>query len=193
MSTYRRERIPGATYFFTVTLADRRSSLLVDEIALLRQVYVEASKRMPFKTIAICALPDHLHAIWQLPEGDSDYSQHWALIKSQFSRGIPASVPASSASVRKASGKDASGSTAFATMMTSHDTSITSTTTRSNMVSWLRSGIGLIQVFIVTSSGEPCRWIGVGDVACRVGSGNSRFWWAEAHPTRYTGSTCGCR
>ncbi len=74
MPNYRRERIAGATYFFTVTLADRRSSLLVDEIALLRQVYVKASKRMPFKTVAICVLSDHLHAIWELPEDDRDYS-----------------------------------------------------------------------------------------------------------------------
>ncbi|MGE8504019.1 MAG: REP-associated tyrosine transposase [Pseudomonas sp.] len=100
MSTYRRERIPGATYFFTVTLADRRSSLLVDEIALLRQVYVEASKRMLFKTIAICVLPDHLHTIWQLPEGDSDYSHRWALIKSRFSRALPA-APVSASKLQK--------------------------------------------------------------------------------------------
>lgn len=101
MSTYRRERIPGATYFFTLTLADRRSRLLVDEITLLRQVYVEASKRMSFKTIAICVLPDHLHTIWQLPEGDSDYSQRWALIKSQFSRGLPASPSVSVSKLRR--------------------------------------------------------------------------------------------
>lgn len=100
MSNYRRERIPGATYFFTVTLADRRSRLLVEEIALLRQVYVEVSKRIPFKTVAICVLPNHLHAIWELP-GDHDYSLRWASIKSQFSRALPAMPTVSASKSRK--------------------------------------------------------------------------------------------
>ena len=136
MPHYRRERIAGATYFFTVTLADRRSSLLVEEIALLRQVYVEASKRMPFKTVAICVLPDHLHAVWELPEDDRDYSRRWALIKSQFSRALPAwlpSAPASPEGVRRESGRDASGSTAFEMRMISRGMSITSISTRSSM------------------------------------------------------------
>lgn len=90
MPNYRRERIVGATYFFTVTLADRRSRILVKEIALLRRIYGEANKRMPFKTVAICVLPDHLHVVWELPEDDRDYSLRWALIKSQFSRALPA-------------------------------------------------------------------------------------------------------
>ncbi len=101
MPNYRRERIAGATYFFTVTLADRRSRTLVEEIALLRQVYVEANKRMPFKTIAICVLPDHLHAIWELPEDDQDYSLGWASIKSQFSRALPARPNVSASKSRK--------------------------------------------------------------------------------------------
>lgn len=89
MSTYRREWIPGGTYFFTVTLADRRSTLLVDAIPLLRKAYAEARSRLPFETVAICVLPDHLHAILTLPDGDSDYAQRWALIKSGFSRALP--------------------------------------------------------------------------------------------------------
>ncbi|MDH1264617.1 transposase [Pseudomonas sp. GD03944] len=101
MSHYRREWVPGGTYFFTVTLADRRSRLLVDEIALLRKTYVQANKRLPFTTIAICVLPDHLHAIWSLPDGDSDYSQRWALIKSQFSRALPAATSVSPSKSRK--------------------------------------------------------------------------------------------
>ncbi|MGE8361834.1 REP-associated tyrosine transposase [Pseudomonas sp.] len=101
MSHYRREWVPGGTYFFTVTLADRRSRLLLDEISLLRKVYANASKRLPFKTVAICVLPDHLHAIWSLPDGDSDYSQRWALIKSQFSRALPAAISVSQSKSRK--------------------------------------------------------------------------------------------
>lgn len=133
MPNYRRERISGATYFFTVTLADRRSRILVEEIALLRRIYDEANKRMPFKTVAICVLPDHLHAVWELPEDDLDYSLRWALIKSQFSRALPAvatAAPAKSESVRKESGRGASGSTAFEMRMISRRMSITPISTR---------------------------------------------------------------
>ncbi|MGA4323193.1 REP-associated tyrosine transposase [Ectopseudomonas hydrolytica] len=101
MPNYRRERISGATYFFTVTLADRRSRILVEEIALLRRIYGEANKRMPFKTVAICVLPDHLHAVWELPEDDLDYSLRWALIKSHFSRALPAMATVSASKIRK--------------------------------------------------------------------------------------------
>lgn len=101
MPNYRRERISGATYFFTVTLADRRSRILVEEIALLRRIYGEANKLMPFKTVAICVLPDHLHAVWELSEDDRDYTLRWALIKSQFSRALPAVATVSASKIRK--------------------------------------------------------------------------------------------
>jgi len=101
MSNYRRAWVPGGTYFFTVALANRRSRLLVDAIPLLRKVYVEAGNRLPFQTVAICVLPDHLHAIWTLPEGDSDFAQRWALIKSGFSRALPAAVNISASKSRK--------------------------------------------------------------------------------------------
>lgn len=91
MSYYRRARVPGGTYFFTVTLADRRSRLLVDEIDRLRHAYRHVSQSHPFETLAISILPDHLHAIWTLPPGDEDFSLRWGLIKAGFSRGLPAS------------------------------------------------------------------------------------------------------
>jgi len=47
-------------------------------------------KRQPFETVAVCILPDHLHALWQLPEGDADYATPWSLFKSTFSHGLPA-------------------------------------------------------------------------------------------------------
>jgi putative transposase len=89
MPYYRRARIPGGTYFFTVTLADRAGDLLVRHIDLLRLAYGGAVDRRPFETIAICVLPDHLHAIWTLPEGDLDFPARWSLIKSSFSRSLP--------------------------------------------------------------------------------------------------------
>ena len=63
MSRYRRVKIEGGVFFFTVTLADRSSDLLVRHIDRLRQVYTSVQERYPFETIAICVLPDHLHAV----------------------------------------------------------------------------------------------------------------------------------
>src|SRR5689334_9066245 len=88
MPQYRRAKINGSIFFFTVVLADRSSTLLVDETDRLRKVYRLVHERHPFETVAICILPDHIHAIWALPEGDADFSTRWSLIKSGFSRGL---------------------------------------------------------------------------------------------------------
>ncbi len=63
MPRYLRARIEGGTFFFTVTLADRSGDLLVRHVELLRRAYGAVQKRFPFETVAICVLPDHLHAI----------------------------------------------------------------------------------------------------------------------------------
>jgi putative transposase len=89
MSRYRRAKVDGGALFFTVALVDRSRDLLVRHVDALRQVYASVQIRHPFETIAICVLPDHLHAIWSLPSGDSDFPLRWSLIKSGFSRGIP--------------------------------------------------------------------------------------------------------
>jgi putative transposase len=86
---YRRVKIKGACYFFTVNLADRKSSLLIDQIDLLRHVVNAVKKRHPFILDAMVVLPDHLHAMMTLPENDDDYAKRWMLIKSKFSRQIP--------------------------------------------------------------------------------------------------------
>jgi putative transposase len=78
----------GGIFFFTVVLAERPSNLLCDEVERLRRSYRSVQQRRPFETIAICVLPDHLHAIWQMPEDDADFSSRWSLIKSGFSRGL---------------------------------------------------------------------------------------------------------
>jgi putative transposase len=101
MSTYRRAKIDGGIFFFTVVLADRRSRLLVDQIDRFRASYRSVHRMRPFQTIAICILPDHLHAIWALPQSDSDFSSRWSQIKSGFSRELPASVSMSSSQVAK--------------------------------------------------------------------------------------------
>lgn len=92
MSRYRRSLVGGGTFFFTVTLADRRSTLLIEQIERLRAVYARVQRKHPFETVAICVLPDHLHAVWALPTDDADFSLRWSLIKAGFSRGLAASV-----------------------------------------------------------------------------------------------------
>ncbi len=86
---YRRAWQPGGTYFFTVNLAERSRTLLVDHIEDLRNTVRRAKQSHPFDILAWVVLPDHLHAIWTLPENDADYATRWMLIKAGFSRGIP--------------------------------------------------------------------------------------------------------
>jgi putative transposase len=101
MSRYRRVKIEGGVYFFTLTLADRSSDFLVRHIDRLRRAYATAQKRYPFKTIAICILPDHLHALWSLPPNDIDFPPRWSLIKSGFSRGFPGSADRTRSKISK--------------------------------------------------------------------------------------------
>jgi putative transposase len=74
MSRYRRANIAGGAFFFMLALADRSNDLLVRAIDRLRNSYKAMQERFPFETVAICILPDHLHALWQLPEGDADFA-----------------------------------------------------------------------------------------------------------------------
>ena len=85
---YRRSDIAGATYFFTVNLADRDRTLLIDHVQDLRDVMRAVKQRHPFHIDALVVLPDHLHALITLPEGDADYPTRWSLIKAGFSRRV---------------------------------------------------------------------------------------------------------
>lgn len=87
MPRYRRVYVPGGTYFFTVVTCARKP-LFADEQnrALLRLAFDETHAKRPYETIAMCLLPDHLHTLWKLPDGDSDFSARWARIKSLFTR-----------------------------------------------------------------------------------------------------------
>ncbi len=89
MSRYRRAKIEGGTFFFTVALADRSDAILVQHIDHLRRAYKFVVDHYPFETVAICILPDHLHAIWSLPMGDWNFAVRWSLVKSKFSRALP--------------------------------------------------------------------------------------------------------
>ena len=91
MSNYRRLRTPGATYFFTV-VTFKRQMILCDSLSLtlLRNAIEEVKQLWPFKIQAWVLLPDHMHCLWTLPEGDFDYSKRWGKIKSTFTKKMKA-------------------------------------------------------------------------------------------------------
>jgi putative transposase len=88
MVRYRRNFLPGGTFFFTVALGDRRSTLLTDHISILRQAFRKTRAERPFDIDAIVILPDHLHAILTLPESDADFPQRWRRIKTIFTQRV---------------------------------------------------------------------------------------------------------
>ncbi len=88
MSQYRRFRIPGVTYYFTVNLARRGEQTLTDHIDLLRWSFRATMQEQPVYCDAMVVLPDHIHAVWTLPEGDADFSNRWRKIKARFSHGL---------------------------------------------------------------------------------------------------------
>ncbi|MHB8086926.1 MAG: REP-associated tyrosine transposase [Anaerolineaceae bacterium] len=87
MPEYRRKRIEGGTYFFTVVTYQRRPILTsVPARRILHNAWVDTKRRFPFENLAVCLLPDHLHCIWKLPEGDTNYSIRWKEIKRLFTK-----------------------------------------------------------------------------------------------------------
>jgi REP element-mobilizing transposase RayT len=73
MPNYRRAFVPGGCFFFTVSLLERRRTLLVDHIAILREAVATSRQNHPFTIDAFVVLPDHLHTVWTLPPGDGDF------------------------------------------------------------------------------------------------------------------------
>jgi putative transposase len=89
MSNYRRIFVPGGHYFFTVVTYQRRPLFEASEnVTLLRTAFKTIITKQPFTIDAIVVLPEHLHCIWQLPEGDANYSGRWREIKKHLSKRI---------------------------------------------------------------------------------------------------------
>ena len=93
--------VPGASYFFTVNIAERDKTLLVDHVDVLREAMRKVKQTHCFEIDAIVILPDHLHTIWTLPENDANFSLRWNLIKSTFSRALPKHEPLSASRKNK--------------------------------------------------------------------------------------------
>ncbi|NNE56787.1 MAG: transposase, partial [Hellea sp.] len=92
MPEYRRLYHPGGTYFFTVNLLDRSQTFLTDRNEDLMACFESVNAEHPFEMLAYAVMPEHLHCIWILPEGDSDFSTRWKKIKGRFTRCIPRSA-----------------------------------------------------------------------------------------------------
>ncbi|MFZ2207203.1 MAG: transposase [Porticoccaceae bacterium] len=89
MSHYRRVFVPGGCYFFTVVTRDRAPVFTTPaRVALLRAAVRQVMAAHPFSIDAMVVLPDHLHCIWRLPEGDADFPGRWREIKKATSRRI---------------------------------------------------------------------------------------------------------
>ena len=88
MVNYRRNRLEGGTYFFTVTQRDRSSDVLTRQIDALRASWTRAAERVPHRIIAVVVLPDHLHAVVKMRDGNDDYPKLWQEIKKGFTRRI---------------------------------------------------------------------------------------------------------
>ena len=101
MPFYRRLHLPGATYFFTVALSQRGDDALVRHVDLLRQAFRATVAEHPLHCDAMVVLPDHLHAVWTLPEGDSDFSTRWRKIKARFTRWSGLSGPVTPSKQRR--------------------------------------------------------------------------------------------
>lgn len=88
---YRRAKVQGGTYFFTVVTHERQQILTADKnIEILRAGFQYVMQNHPFRIDAHVILPDHLHFVWTLPDGDCDFSTRWRLIKSYFTRNFDA-------------------------------------------------------------------------------------------------------
>ena len=97
MVRYRRNFVAGGTYFFTATLVDRTSHALVRHVDALRASFRATRRAHPFAIDPIVILPDHLHIVMTLPEGDADFPTRWQLIKRRFT----AAVVKAGASIRR--------------------------------------------------------------------------------------------
>jgi len=85
MSNYRRAIFPGGYYFFTAITYRRRKLFAESKTReYLCNAWQKVQQQYPFELTAVCLLPEHIHCVWRLPDGDNDFSMRWRLIKRYF-------------------------------------------------------------------------------------------------------------
>ncbi len=91
----------GQTFFLTVRLRERGSRALIDGVDDLRAAVRQVMRERPFRIDCAVVLPDHLHMIWTMPDGDTDLAVRWQRIKALFSRGQPVANLLKASAVRR--------------------------------------------------------------------------------------------
>ncbi len=84
---YRRVQLAGGSFFFTL-VTHQRIPLFADRegVQLWHHAVAKVQGWMPFEVEAQVVMLDHVHMLWSLPEGDSDYPTRIRLLKSAFTR-----------------------------------------------------------------------------------------------------------
>jgi hypothetical protein len=177
VTNYRRHRIAGGTYVFTVNLADRRSRLLTDNIELPRAAFRDTRRRHPFTIDAIAVLPDNLHAMCGPCRKQTPISRFAGNRSRQPSpavcRGRNPFRRAAGANASGVFGSAAIGSTRSATRLISRATPITSTSIRSSTAMSGASAIGRFRPFTTWSGSGSTPPIGPAIArTTRTGSAN---------------------
>ena len=87
MSEYRRTYVPGGTFFLTLVTYHRTPLFSKpDNIARLRAALARTRTERPFDIIGAVVLPEHIHFLWTLPAGDTNYSYRISRLKTLFTR-----------------------------------------------------------------------------------------------------------
>ena len=176
---YRRARVSGGTFFFTLVTENRRPLFRhAQTVALLMECLDKIRKRHPFQLDGYVVLPDHLHALWTLPDGDTNFSTRWRLIKEAFTRAyiktyaLPLETRVGTQRASRASGRGDSGSMRSAMRVISRGISITFTSIPFIMDCPGPLAIGLIRVSC--SGSNAARTIPCGDRMLSHSSRNGR-------------------
>ena len=191
MPDYRRNRVPGGTYFFTVNLLDRRSELLVTHIDALKDAVRRVRLRNPFFIDAWVVLADHMHCLWTLPKGDCDFPGRWRAIKTTFSKSLPVGESRSPVMTRRGERGIWQRRYWEHTIRDDHDFAVHFDYTHFNPVStgwWSIPEIGRISHFIdawPTGCILPGGWAAAASRQRRV-SGGEPLAMGRPHPRRWT-------